>query len=160
MYKITLKGLAGNAVRTNNDGEGYEELTGSDLSIVDGIDCQEEFSEYFDDDDEQPLIAKGVENGYMRFVVEDDKLYVVVEYDSHEELTEEEIEILIEYTQGQLSDGIGEGFEQNPCTCDEDDNEILVSPWYYGQHLNATQYDEDMNTPKQLIPSDPNSEIQ
>lgn len=138
MNKITLKGLAGNALRANDDGEDYEEIKGSDLSIVDGIDCQEEFSEYFGDD-EDPLIDKGVENGYMRFIFEDDKLYVVVEYDSKEELTEEEVDMLIEYTQGQLSDGIGEGFEQNSCTYDDDDNEILVSPWYYGQVLTATQ---------------------
>jgi hypothetical protein len=133
MNKITLKGLAGAASC------GDDELKNEYLYILDGIECQEEFSEYFDDD--ESLMNKGVTNGYMRFEFNenDKRLYVIVEYDSQEELTENELDILIDYTQGELSDGIGEVFEQTPCADDDNDNEIYVSPWYYGQELTATQ---------------------
>lgn len=124
MYKIKLKGLAG---QTN----------AQDLSILNGIDCQDEFSEYFDEDF---LSDKGVESGYMHFEYNptENELYTIVEYSSEEELNEEEMNKLIAYTQGQLSDGIGEGFEQFSCI-EEDDEEIFISPWFYGQILTATQ---------------------
>lgn len=134
MYKIELSGNAG---ATN----------ARDREQLDGIDCQDEFSEYFGAE-EDSLRAKGVENGYMRFQMIEGELKVIVNYDSAELLTPEEVDLLIDYTQGQMSDGIGEGFEQFPC-CEgpcEDDNdedaeegEIFVSPWYHGQVLTVTQ---------------------
>lgn len=53
-------------------------------------------------------------------------------------LTNGEMDILIDYTQGQLSDGIGEGFEQTPCAVINGE-EIYLSPWYRGQILFGTQ---------------------
>ncbi len=129
MYKITLKGPAG---KTN----------ASDLSKLNGIDCQECFSEYFypEDNDLKSLIEKGVTSGYMEFEydVNDGKLYVVVNYKSKEKLDDNETKALIEYTQGQMSDGIGENFEQEPVMY-EDDEEIFISPWFRGQKLEVTQ---------------------
>lgn len=136
-YKITVKGLA----KTDH----------YDLSELDGIDCQDEFTEYFskrykDDDNEQALIDKKVHSGYMRFAYEKGDLWTITEYHCDEKLTEEELDILSEYTQGQWSDGIGEGFEQEPCfyTQDEDgeDIEVYVSPWSYNQKVTITQEEE------------------
>jgi undecaprenyl pyrophosphate synthase len=130
MYRITIKGEA----KTD-----YENL--SDLN---GIDCQDEFSEYFSsaykgDEQEQSLIDKGVCSGYMHFESDGTKLYVIVNYTSPTELTQEELNILVDYTQGQLSDGIGEGFEQMPCHYDDNDEDVFISPWFPGQVLTATQ---------------------
>lgn len=129
MYKIIIKGEA----RTDYP---Y-------LSKLDGISCPEEFTEYFGKD-EKSLIDKGVTNGYLRFeyVFEENKLYSVTTYNSNELLTPEEEAILIEYTQGQWSDGIGEGFEQEPCSYDEDwdvDRGIYISPWYPDQNITIQQ---------------------
>ncbi len=59
-----------------------------------------------------------------------------VEY--FEPLVTDELEILPDYTQGQWSDGIGEGFEQSPCA-EENGEEIFVSPWFRGQKAVAIQ---------------------
>jgi hypothetical protein len=123
MYKITIKG------------EAFTEH--QNLEELDGIDCQDEFSEYFGDD-EQLLIDKGVNNGYLNFEYSDGKLWSVTTYDSPVELTQDELDIIGDYTQGQWSDGIGESFEQFPCM--EDDNgEVYVSPWHTGQVLIISQ---------------------
>jgi len=131
MYKITIKGIAGGS-------------NIKDRSKLDGIDCQDCFSEYFggayrNDRNEQALIDKGVRGGFMRFKYIDDTLYVIVEYTSKEMLNNDELDILKDYTQGQMSDGIGEGFEQYPCMEDDDGEEVYLSPWYRGQVLTATQ---------------------
>jgi hypothetical protein len=121
MYKITVKGEA------QTDYKNLQELH--------GIDCQDEFSEYFDD----TSWSDNVSGGYMRFKFEDGKLWTYTVYDSDRLLTEEELEELMDYTQGQWSDGIGEGFEQNPCFFDEDDEEVYVSPWFHGQEITINQ---------------------
>lgn len=129
MYKITIKGEA------KTDYENLEEL--------DGIDCQDEFSEYFgkkygDREEEQSLIDKGVSNGYMHFEFKDKKLWTITTYNSQQKLNKDELKILADYTQGQWSDGIGEGFEQNPCKYDGED-EIYISPWFSGQEVVVLQ---------------------
>lgn len=114
----------------------------------------------------EALIDKGVCNGHMLFRYEDDKLWTITTYDSPVELTEEEIKILADYTQGQWSDGIGEGFEQYPCMIDEnyagngdcvcgecgdgdichdneDSGEVYISPWHQGQILTTEQHNVD-----------------
>lgn len=123
MYRIKIEGLAG-------------ESNVSDRSILDGVDCQENFSEYCDIDS---LMEKGLSEGYMDFKFHDGELYVEVIYSCEEKLTNDELDELIIYTQGQMGDGIGEGFEQFPCMYDENDEEVYLSPWYYGQILTATQ---------------------
>ena len=136
MFDIIVKGLAG---------ETYPDWV--DKSEFDGIDCQDSFSEYFHeewnidgrhDENEQSLIDKGVKGGYMKFSYRDGKLYVIVKYRSNKKLDNHEIEVLKDYTQGQMSDGIGEGFEQNPCIY-VNDAECFVSPWYHGQVLEVEQ---------------------
>jgi hypothetical protein len=130
MYKITIKGEASTDY--------------ANLAALDGIDCQEEFTEFFsgkykDNENEQALIDKGVCNGYMNFEYKNGKLWTVTTYDSPVQLTEDELNILADYTQGQWSDGIGEGFEQEPCMCDDDDEDVYISPWSRGQKLITEQ---------------------
>jgi hypothetical protein len=132
MYRITIKGEA--------------KTSYPNLQELDGIDCQDEFSEYFDGDESY---AKDVTNGYLHFEYDksDGKLYSVTTYDSTRLLTGEELEQLGDYTSGQWSDGIGEGFEQNPCYhskeeydyYDELTNEVYISPWHRNQILTITQ---------------------
>lgn len=130
MYKITVKGQA----RTS-----YPHLR-----ELNGIECEDNFAEYFDDDF---TFKDDVTNGYLHFSFENDKLYSVTTYDSTRELTPEELSILQDYTEGQWSDGIGEGFEQFPCKHvdeyeDEDGDEtdeVYISPWFYGQVTTITQ---------------------
>lgn len=158
MYRIIVQGPAG---ESNID----------DRSRLDGINCDDEFSEYFHkawniggkkQENQQCLIDKGVAEGYMsfRWIAKKDKkekdnhkdvdpygeenwtsagkLYVRVEYTSEKELNEDELEVLKKYTQGQMSDGIGEGFEQFPCMYDGEE-EIFLSPWFRGQILTTIQ---------------------
>lgn len=142
MYKITVKGLA----KTN-----YPKL-----KELDGISSQEEFSPYFDTDF---TFRKDVTGGFMEFKFENGELWVYVEYDSTRELTKSELDALGEYTQGQLSDGIGEGYCQEPCYEAEEpfnkydpeygdyedqedaDNDlgVFISPWFFGQVVTTEQ---------------------
>ena len=122
MYKITIKGEA------STDYANPEELS--------GIDCQDEFSVYFDDDF---TFGKDVKGGWMDFRYENGKLWTYTEYESNRLLNESELKELADYTQGQWSDGIGEGFEQEPCRYTDDDEEIYVSPWCRGQVLEYSQ---------------------
>jgi len=124
MYKIKIKGEAK-----------FHGVSQKHLNQLDGIDCQDEFSEYFDGDES---FADDVTNGYLHFEVEGNKLYSVTEYDSTRELMQDELNELGNYTQGQWSDGIGEGFEQYPCT-EIDGEEVFISPWFGDQKLEITQ---------------------
>jgi hypothetical protein len=97
---------------------------------------QDDFSEYFDND---TTWSEDVIGGNLTFKIhEDGLLYTHTVYDSKRELTIEELEELADYTQGQWSDGIGEGFEQEPLYYDED-TELYLSPWYYGQEVKWIQ---------------------
>ncbi len=143
MYKITVKGKA----KTD-----YPHL-----SELDGIDCQDEFTEYFDSDF---TFKHNVTSGYLRFEYDKikDELYSVTTYTSDRELSTKELDELLDYTSGQWSDGIGEEFEQHPCyyapkpyhnysqedmdkydDCDNDSLEVFISPWSYGQSITIKQ---------------------
>ncbi len=146
-YKITIKGEA--------------KTSYPHLERLDGIDSQDNFAEYFGEDEKS--FSKDIKSGYMKFVFEDGKLWTITEYWSKRELTKEELDILAEYTQGQWSDGIGEGFEQNSCyesdvsyqqyteqelvdiasgKYDDDPEEIFevfISPWFGEQVLTIKQ---------------------
>jgi hypothetical protein len=124
MYKIVIKGKA----KTQYP---Y-------LKELDGIDCIDNFADYFD----ETSYSHNIEEGYMDFRYEDKKLWTYTTYTSDKELNPEELEHLANYTQGQWSDGIGEGFEQFPCyvpSNDEEDGEVYISPWFSGQVLTVIQ---------------------
>ena len=114
MTKVTIKALSG-------------ETNAENISTLNGVECQDDFVESFEED-----FAHKLKSGYMSFRVEGGKLYTITEYELNEPLVADELEILADYTQGQWSDGIGEGFEQFPCA-EENRKEIFVSPWYRGQ---------------------------
>tara|TARA_R100000951_G_scaffold116467_1_gene128432 strand:+ start:635 stop:1027 length:393 start_codon:yes stop_codon:yes gene_type:complete len=128
-YRLELKGLAGSC----NDQNGND----VDLQLVDGLVYQGDvFSEYLDDD-----LKKLVIGGTMEFEIENNQLYTIVNYEVDEILSEEDLQELIEFTQGQLSDGIGKVFEQFPCIEFGNELEVYLSPWFHGQKLKANYYD-------------------
>ena len=109
-----------------------------------GISCEEDFTEYFDSDF---TFKDKIDSGYMSFSYENGKLFTLTVYNCNCKLTEEELLILEEYTQGQWSDGIGEGFEQRPAAYVDDylnsdgeiTTEVYISPWFFGQKINTIQ---------------------
>lgn len=123
MKKITFKAKTGPIIV----GEDERILSIEELKQLDGIDCQEDFSEYSDFEDK-------LGKGFMSFKLEGSTLFTITEYDLKEELTPDEIEKLEEETQGQWSDGIGEGFEQTPCSYINNE-EVYICPWYSGQTI-------------------------
>lgn len=134
--------IISDAMAVTPEGEDSRDVVGEELKLLDGVDCQERFTEYFHErftigekvhDGEQDLIDAGITGGYMRFRYDDrtNELNVITEYDVTRKLTYEEAKHLVEYTQGQWSDGIGETFEQNPVEIAG--VEYFISPWYPGQ---------------------------
>ena len=122
-YKIIIKGTAS---------------THNLLEDCDGISCHDEFVEYIDNDYDGAL-----KSGYLHFEVEGSDLMSITEYSSDRELTQDELEELASYTQGQWSDGIGEGFEQFPQGEDSDGAEIYISAWHPSQSLEIIQRSYD-----------------
>ncbi len=126
MYQISIKGEAKAFLN-------HKPFPQHLIQELNGIDIQDDFVDYIDEPYQDKL-----EKGYTRFVVENNKLYAVCEYTAKQELTKEELESLVDYTRGQWSDGIGEGFEQEPCMY-IDDAEVYVSPWIPGQKCTVEQ---------------------
>lgn len=124
-YTITISGTA------KTDYSKPEEL--------DGVDCQENFADYFSKDLSKIAEKRGIRSGYMHFSWEDGKLITVTEYEADEKLTQAELDKLVDYTTGQWSDGIGEGFEQEACRYSDDDEAAYISPWHSKQKVLATQ---------------------
>lgn len=117
------------------------------ISELDGIKCDEDFAGWFDD---KHSFMENIKDGYMKFVFHDDKLWTITTYTATRELTQNELAQLEEYTVGQWSDGIGEGFEQQPCFQssilyqeypgdDELTRDVYISPWYKGQVVTTLQ---------------------
>ena len=125
MYKVTVKGEAS---AYTEDGVDYK---GSELRKFDGIDCQDCFTEYMRSD--RCSAYDVLSGGYLRFQYENGKLWSITEYESTRPLTDIELEEVKSYTQGQWSDGIGEGFEQQPCNSEED----CISPWFRNKEITA-----------------------
>jgi hypothetical protein len=120
--QIKIRGEA-MAVNATED----EEITGENLRNFDGIGDNARFSDYFHKEQEELTKSAGINGGYLKFVYEEGKLFAETTYECKRELDEKEKEILIEYTQGQWSDGVGEGFEQ------QEHEGAYISPWFYGQ---------------------------
>lgn len=136
MYKITIKAKSGKVYPVNFPQERYSEIVDSAYEDTD-------FTDYFNrkygsDNGQQSLMDKGVSDGYMRFELIDGEIWTITEYLSPEKLNEEELEILGEYTQGQWSDGIGEGFEQQPLM-EYEGEDVYLSPWYRNQKVKFEQ---------------------
>ena len=108
-----------------------------DIQEAQYIECGDDFLDYIDNFKWKDKLDFE-EGGIMTFFIKDNELYTKTTYYSKEELTTEELKELIDYTQGQWSDGIGEGFEQEPFMINNV-TEYYVSPWYYGQIVYSNQ---------------------
>lgn len=148
--KIVIKGNSGILLENTRNSEYFEnleeiqnELTVSEfedeiLVPLKTLKVEDNFVEYMD----EPLSTKFT-SGFTTFEVEKHEgkyyLYSVCTYQCKDKLTEqdftpEEIKELVIYTQGQWSDGIGEGFEQFPAF-DYDNYEAFISCWVRGQQI-------------------------
>lgn len=99
------------------------------INKIYNIKCEDDFVGYIPDKNEST--RSKLVDGYMDFIIQNGKIHTRTTYTVKDgvEITPEDKEFLIEYTQGQWSDGIGESFEQFPCM-EEDGEEIFISPWY------------------------------
>lgn len=123
------------------DGEMQEELCGSDLAsyeeqITAAIREDECISmearglmHYFDRDRE---VAAKIASAWPDVCEIDGELYGVLICKIAEPLTENDVRILKDYWTGQMGDGWGESFEQQPIRVD--DGEIYVSFWDSAKH--------------------------
>ncbi|MCX7207744.1 MAG: hypothetical protein NT086_17545 [Proteobacteria bacterium] len=68
-----------------------------------------------DENDNSPIKNIGISGGYLHFSFNEklNRLEVLVEYELNNELSEAQIDCLLEYTIGQCTDGIGENFSQH-----------------------------------------------
>lgn len=146
---------------------GYD-TNGNDLKIFDGLQDDTCFSEYFGDWNNSSSLKDLVSGGYMSFKYNHELkiLYTITIYDVTRKLSSQEETILIRYTQGQWSDGIGESYEQVDRSDEleikhdnvyrssfyfndeddylEDNHGTYLSPWYSGQTA-WIYYDEENN---------------
>lgn len=104
----------------------------------------DDFTNYLDNNSYSSNLEEG---SYLKleYNPSENKLYSVVEYISNRELNKDELDDLLEYTLGQLSDGIGEGFEQNPCyiTNNQDYIDKKTKEILKDNGLSENQLDED-----------------
>lgn len=130
-YILIIKGTA-KASSEDRMGEWREEEPDDWMNSI--KDDQDEFSDYF----REGTWIKDVTGGTLTFKVEDGKLYAITVYESVRRLTNKELVELMDYTVGQWSDGIGEGFEQYPCRVDNG-VDYFISPWHTKQKATITQ---------------------
>jgi len=126
MKQLIIKGEA-KAYLEDQEGENFG-LSDLQLQECNGIEIPDNFADYIDDD----IIASKVKSGYTKFVYEDGKLWSVCTYELKASLSQDEIDYLVDYTSGQWSDGIGEGFEQEPCSY-INGVKLYISPRFFGQ---------------------------
>ncbi len=149
MKKVRFKSLAKVITLTEN----YNQIEVVDLDIVkqfDGIiHYDEEFTDYFSGENDEILEKAGVTGGILslHFDEKTQRLFTYVEYDLQRDLTKDELDLLLDYTDGHLSDGVGSSFSQcfpcgttveNNCPIDkkyfpivydfysDDDNEYII----------------------------------
>lgn len=84
--------------------------------------------EYFDEAD-SPAVAHKVISCNPRVEKRNGKLWGVAECQIIDELTKDEETCLLDYIEGQMSDGFGEGFEQKPIRVD--DMELYAHFWQF-----------------------------
>ena len=137
MFEITVRGDA-EVMEEDHDGGMIEAWV---THVLDGVDCQDSFIEYLWCDDKiiEAALKEVVTGGILSFDFDSSKclLFAETTYESSRELTEPELEALKEYTSGQWSDGIGEGFEQEP-VC-RNGVEYYISAWHQDQVATVTQ---------------------
>lgn len=83
--------------------------------------------EYYDGPDSLPSVREKVKSLFFDIEEHGGTLWGVTEAKISTPLTEEETASLLDYAEGQMSDGLGEGWEQRPINTPE--GEIYVSLW-------------------------------
>ena len=108
MLRIVIEGLA--AVFREDD----QIADASVLRSLDGLTYDDErFTDYLGGPPEEDALASALESGgNLRFSYRDGVplLAAITEYRSRRPLTEPELQLLVDYTLGQWSDGIGENW--------------------------------------------------
>ena len=110
--------------RTVDDLDIYE------LQELQGYKLDTDFVEYIDND----LLRQKLLTGYLRLDIQDDELVAIIEYKAIKRLSKAELDELKDYTEGQLADGIGEGFEQELVY-----NKYYVSTWVRNSNITIKQ---------------------
>ncbi len=62
---------------------------------------------------------------------------ILVTYEVSTDFNSTDADVLMKYTQGQWSDGIGEGLEQSPFYYFQNGDGLYLSMWYIGQHASV-----------------------
>jgi len=110
MVRVLIQGVA--AVFRDSDNK--LETAPSVLGRFDGhIYDEERFTDYLGGPEEENALAAALRpSGFLRFEHDGHSpfLTAITEYDAIRRLTDQEIKLLVEYTMGQWSDGIGENF--------------------------------------------------
>lgn len=121
--KTYIYEIVGEARAESEDGAS---LSTAELeSLAASVDCQENFVDYLDRECLSLGLGDILVSGYMTFRFRNGTFHTVTTYTATSKLSDEQIAALIEYTTGQWSDGIGEGFEQEPVNGKGD----TISPW-------------------------------
>jgi hypothetical protein len=121
-----------------NDPEAYETLILplqlEELKKLDGMVVDQEDHEDFTEHISCDYGFK--EPAYMKFKYDGrkKKLMVSVTYVTDRDLDDDQIKELMDYTTGQWSDGIGEGYEQTAAK-QIDGNDVFISPWHDDQEI-------------------------
>lgn len=133
-YKIIIKAEAG-PIHIYGQDEDERTPTSEELQQIatNAVEWDDNFSDYM-----KSKLASVLTGGSMYFKYSDNQFFVLTAYESSRKLTKIEQKELIEYTQGQWSDGIGESYEQEPA-CYLEDDEVYISPWFLGQTATCTQ---------------------
>lgn len=116
MIRIVIRGAAA-VFRDDVQTTDHDILESLDGLVYDG----ERFTDYFSEFGDEGELAAALEpGGFIRFGYSkgDELLTATTEYKSRRLLTEAELRLLVEYTLGQWSDGIGENWACiSPETC-------------------------------------------
>ena len=139
--RIVLKSVARATYDFDDEHEGSDEVTDPiHLRKLAGVSCDIDFAEYF------PVFtewASKYESGYMSFEYSETRglrTVVTYEYTGSELPDAEEVYKLVEYTSGQLSDGIGESWEQEICAY-LGDTGVFISPWLLSNQIHMVYID-------------------
>lgn len=146
MYLITvtskcrvIKEVEITITEQNNDSSYYSQW--SETRAIDDLDIYElqelqgyeldiDFVEYIN----KEILRQKLLTGYLRLDMHDDELVAIIEYKAIKRLSKAELDELKEYTEGQLADGIGEGFEQELVY-----NKYYVSTWVRNSNITIKQ---------------------
>ncbi|HTE43219.1 MAG TPA: hypothetical protein VK629_20520 [Steroidobacteraceae bacterium] len=86
------------------------------LQSIDGAGPTEHFADYLaDGTDEEQSLANVVSSGAMKlsYAADTNQVLLFVTYIASRKVTAEEMELLLDFTYGQLQDGVGENYQQS-----------------------------------------------